>query len=224
MCFSANASFAAAGALSVIGVLSVRAATNNKKLIPLATTPFFFGLQQACEGFVWITLNNGDTTSILHMISTYIFLFFASAWWPLWMPFILYIAETSPKRKKLLQIIMYIGATTAIILFIGWPLQTTGAHIIDHHIDYPVPNYPFGITNTLIAQVVSWLISLSYCIAVIIPFFISSIAYAWILGIIIAAELLTAYLFYLIAFPSVWCFFAAISSMLLYLIIRKAPN
>ena len=221
MCFSANASFAAAGTLSVIGLLSVRAARHNKKLMPLAATPLFFAVQQACEGLVWITLNNGDTVSVLHLVGTYGFLFFASAWWPTWVPFSLYIAEQLPNRKKLLRNAMLIGMATSILLFIAWTLHTTGPVIINNHIDYPVPNYPFGITNIFIAQTISWSISAMYIIATIGSFFISSIPHLWIASIIISAGLIVAYSFYLAAFGSVWCFFEAISSMALYFAIKK---
>ena len=218
MCFSANASFATAGALSVIGLVSIHA-THNKKLIPLAASPLFFAAQQACEGFVWITLGSGDTTSILSAIGTYGFLFFASVWWPVWIPLALYIAETIPQRKKLLLLKLLIGTIAAIMLFVSWTMQTTGAQIINHHIDYPVPNYPFGITDACIADAVAWPVALLYCISTITPFFVSSIPYAWVLGIIIGLGLLASYLFYIMALPSVWCFFAAASSVLLYFII-----
>src|SRR5437660_1250937 len=123
MCFSANASFGAAGALTIIGILSIRSvATHNKSLIPLAASPFFFAMQQTCEGIVWITLNNGDTTGLLHQIGTHGFLFFASAWWPAWIPFVFFIAETHPHRKKLLFVKTIIGSITATILFISWSL------------------------------------------------------------------------------------------------------
>jgi hypothetical protein len=221
MCFSANASFAAAGTLSVIGLLSVRAARHNKKLLPFAATPLFFAAQQACEGLVWITLNNGDTTSLLHSVGTYGYLFFASAWWPIWIPFTLYFAEKVSARKKLLHNAMLIGIATSILLFMAWTLHTTGPEIIDHHINYPVPNYPFGITNSCIAQTISWAISAMYVIATIFAFFVSSIAHLWIAGIIISAGLIVAYIFYIAAFGSVWCFFEAITSMLIYLVVKN---
>ena len=220
MCFSAQASFAAAAGLSIISLLSVKKAP-TKKLIPLAISPFFFALQQACEGLVWITLNAGDSTSSMHMIGTYGFLFFAALWWPIWIPLALYIPEKVPSRKKLLGTIIGLGTLTGITMFISWAFYTNGAQVINHHIDYPVDNYPFGITNTFIAQLISWIVSLSYCLATIAPFFISSIAYTWILGIAVGSGLVIACLFYLVAFPSVWCFFAAISSGLLYFIISR---
>jgi hypothetical protein len=221
MCFSANASFAAAGTLSLIGLLSVHAARHNKKLIPFAAIPLFFAAQQACEGLVWITLNNGDTASILHSVGIYGFLFFASAWWPIWIPFTLYIAEKLPARKILIKQTLYMGIATSIMLFIAWTLHTTGPQIVDHHINYPVPHYPFGITNNYIAQTLSWVISAMYIIATVLPFFISSIAYTHVAGIIASVGLAIAYIFYLAAFPSVWCFFEGISSILIYFVVKN---
>ena len=94
MCFSANVSFAAAGALSVIGLLSVHAARHNKKMIPLAASPLFFAAQQACEGLVWITFANGTTTGLLHNIGMYGFLF-------LWVifAFCIFSSASAPERE-----------------------------------------------------------------------------------------------------------------------------
>lgn len=220
MCFSATASFAAATGLSIVSLLSIQKA-HTKKIVPLAATPLFFAAQQLCEGIVWITLGAGNTASLLHTIGTYGFLFFAAFWWPIWIPLTLYIPESVHSRKKLLFIITCLGLCSGILLFMSWFFYTTGATAINHHINYPVINYPFNITNKYVAQLISWTISIGYCTATIMPFFISSIQYAWILGVAIAAGLVTAYLFYLIAFPSVWCFFAAISSVLIYCIVKN---
>lgn len=213
MCFSVGASFGAAAGLSIIGLLSLHKAWHTKKLIPIAASPFFFAMQQACEGFVWLTLNAGDTTSIFHKFGMYGFLFFAACWWPIWIPIALHIAEAIRVRKQLLLICLCIGTFSAISLFFNWILQTTGAVVINHHIDYPVANYPYSITQTTA--------TLAYCIAIIVPCFISSIAYVWILGITVGVGLIISYLFYYMTLQSVWCFFAAISSILLYFIIKK---
>jgi len=221
MCFSAGASFGAAAGLSMISLLSAKKASSTKKLIPLAISPFFFALQQACEGIVWVTLNNNDNTSLLHSIGVYGFLFFASMWWPIWIPYTLNAAETVHWRKKLFFITKCIGIISGITLFISWVPYTTGAHIINHHIDYPVTNYPFNVTNTLISWLIILIITSGYCIATIVPFFISSIAYIWIIGIATSIGLIASYIFYYMALPSLWCFFAAIISALLYFIIKK---
>ncbi len=221
MCFSANASFATAAGLSIIGLLSVHATRKNRQLLPLASCPLFFALQQGCEGLVWITLNAGDTTSILHLIATYGFMSFAGIFWPIWVPLALYIPEKIHRRKKLLLIILCIGCLSALLLFFSWILPTTGAHVINHHIDYPVNHYPFGITNNWLKLPISWLSSLMYCIAVIAPFFLSSMTYAWMAGVVIMLAFVASYLFYYTTLGSVWCFFAAVTSGLLYVLIRK---
>jgi hypothetical protein len=221
MCFSATASFTAAAGLSIVSLLSIKKAP-TQKIIPLAISPLFFAAQQACEGIVWITLNAGDTTSILHMVGVYGFLFFAAFWWPFWIPIALYIPEKIHSRKKLLFAAILIGTLTGITMFISWVFYTTGAQSFNHHIDYPVPNYPFNIANKHTAQLLSWLISIGYCITTIITFFISSIKKMWLMGIAIGLGFVAAYLFYIMAFSSVWCFFAAISSLILYFIIRQS--
>src|ERR1041384_5110770 len=102
MCFSAKASFIAAGTLSIIGLLSIsKAATNTKKLIPLASTPLLFALQQASEGLVWIALTTG-LPSHFYKIGMYNFVFFAGTWWPLWIPIVLYVLENDSVKKNLL--------------------------------------------------------------------------------------------------------------------------
>jgi len=218
MCFSAQASFITASALSIVSLLSIKK-THNKKLIPLAASPLFFVVQQACEGIVWLTLNAGDTTSTLHNFAMYSFLFFAGTWWPICIPIILYIPEKIHTRKKLLSYTFIIGIITAIILFFAWTLQITGVENVNHNLNYPVVNYPFGITNQNIACVFSWSISLAYCVATVTPLFISSIRYTWALGVAVSLGLIVSYIFYAMTFPSVWCFFAAVSSIIIYFIV-----
>jgi hypothetical protein len=221
MCFSANASFTTAAGLSIIGLLSIHAAKKNKQLMPLASCPFFFAIQQSCEGVVWLTLNAGNTTSLLHIVAMYGFVSFAALFWPIWVPFALYLPEKNHRRKKLLLMTLYIGCFSAILLFFSWILQITGAQVINHHIDYPVVDeYPFGITNVWFKNIITWITSLSYCIATMAPFFISSIKKIWMAGIIIMIAFVISYIYYYATLGSVWCFFAAIASGLLYLVIQ----
>jgi len=218
MCFSANASFAAAGLLSVISLLSIRK-VHTKKITLIALTPLFFGLQQASEGFVWLGLNKGDTTSMLYLTSMYLFLFFAAAFWPTWIPLSLYVAEESQKKRRLLQIFMYGGIVVSLLFLYCWVLQTTGAVATNHHIDYPVINYPFDIANGPHRKIADYLLGFFYSITTIVPFFISTIPYMNIVGTTIGIGALVAYIFYVATFPSVWCFFAAAGSLLMYFVI-----
>lgn len=220
MCFSAGASFAAAGGLSIISLLSIKQ-VRTKKMMPLALTPLFFGIQQASEGFVWITLNNGDTTSFLHLSTMYVFLFFAGMFWPTWIPASLYWAENSYNRKKLLFKFILLGTLTSLLFLWCWILKTNGAVVTQHHIDYPVDNYPFGCGNPIYCRIGSYALSFLYASVTITPFFISSIPHMKLLGTAVGIGALIAYIFYLMAFPSVWCFFAAVCSVITYFIVWK---
>ena len=56
MCFSAEASFAAAAVLLPAGGVAMqRAARRNLNYLPIATLPLLFGLQQFSEGTVFQT-------------------------------------------------------------------------------------------------------------------------------------------------------------------------
>jgi hypothetical protein len=59
MCFSPEASFAAAGVLVSAGVCCVRGAwVKDRAYLPLSVVPLFFATQQFCEGLVWLGLGN----------------------------------------------------------------------------------------------------------------------------------------------------------------------
>jgi hypothetical protein len=60
-----------------------------------------------------------------------------------------------------------------------------------------------------------------YLASTLIPMFLSTLRWAWIYGIMILfAYLISVYLL-AYAFVSVWCFFSAIASLFIYLLIHK---
>ena len=63
MCFSASASFTASAVLMPLGLYSVHIARSNNQphFVPLALTPFFFGVQQLVEGLEWTGIDNGSS-------------------------------------------------------------------------------------------------------------------------------------------------------------------
>jgi len=219
MCFSAKASFVAAGTLSIIGLLSVKKAKHNYKLLPFASTPLLFALQQACEGLVWVGVTQGIPIYV-YKASVYGFIFFAGPWWPVWIPLVLHKLEDDPFRKKLLLILIVIGVITAAIYLVSFATQPVQALVINHHLYYPTLSYPLGSTNTVTKYIESALIEL-YPIASVLPLFCSSIQYIWLAGIAMGALGITSKIFYHPTAASTWCFFAAVASMFIYAIVCK---
>ena len=85
------------------------------------------------------------------------------------------------------------------------------AKIIGYHISY-VQNYPLALT---IAG------GVFYFIATIVPPFFSTIKRMWLLGIAILISYIITIVFYESYFVSVWCFFASVISILVFVIMNE---
>jgi hypothetical protein len=202
MCFSAEASFIVGGALLVVGVTTARKTIYQKEL-PIAMIPFIFAIQQLVEGFLWVSLTNNDTSQIPFWLSN-IYGVFIGIIWPLFAPFAVYCAETNSKRRKIIASIGITGIGLAIYTVIGLIKQPIVAEIINHSI-----NYKHDVANYQLVIVL-------YLLATCVPFIFSSYRHLSIAGITITIGFFLAYLTFLETFASVWCFFAAIASALIY--------
>lgn len=211
MCFSAEASFSASVVLGVVGVIAVRKVKDSSQLA-FACIPFLFSFQQLCEGVLWIALSNKEY-AFLEPVTTYLFLIFAQIVWPTWVPLSILMLEKEAKRKKALFIILGIGALLSLYLTYCFIFYDLHAEISNHHIKY---NLKFPHTDDLL-----WLTAIFYFIPTVVSTIISSVKRMQILGMIILLSCLITRLFTLQYFISIWCFFAAvISVMVLFIMIR----
>lgn len=223
MCFSATASFGAAAVLGVTGIITVaKAKTKPQRLF--ATIPLIFAVQQLTEGLLWLSLKNAEMASWQSSL-TYIYLVFAMAVWPFWIPFTIWLLEKEGKRKKLIRGFVWVGAFVAIgvcVILFAYPVQavtpfcfecpgTTGESLRNHlHYEFSIPQF---VKNMIIA------FSVLYIAATIITPLISSIKKMKWLGIVFLASYLFAITFYNGFVISVWCFFAALLSFVVLWII-----
>jgi len=132
MCFSASASFGAAGILSIIGLLSLRK-VKNKNLYPFALVPVFFAIQQAFEGVVWMTYDQ-PVNAFVNTFAMYAFLFFAFFFWPVWIPFAFAMIETKKIRRNFLWGLMGIGVAVSSGLIYSVAQLGVSAQITCNHI------------------------------------------------------------------------------------------
>ena|SRR5674476_769986 len=112
MCFSANASFGAGVVLVVIGVMSIKKVQHPSQIL-FASIPLLFAVQQISEGILWVTLPNPAYTS-LSQVMTYVFLFFAQFFWPLWVPIAILMLEKESKRKRIQKVLVGMGMIVAL--------------------------------------------------------------------------------------------------------------
>lgn len=223
MCFSAEASFTAAGVLAGIGAYTLKG-TTDKTIRQFAVIPLIFALQQLCEGFVWLTLTTHKDLTLLHTISLHGFLFFAGIFWPTWVPYLLLKVEEDPKREKILRIILGLGIFVSIAGALTMTVLGNEAAIIFHNVAYPIPISSQKSTFYSIAQVGYFFVLALYVLATIGASFISSIRYVWVFGFLTLIGFLVAQYAYRHAFGSVWCFFAALISIIPVLLMKRAEE
>jgi len=209
MCFSASASFGAAVVLSVIGVASIKKAQQpNEKAF--AAIPLIFAVQQVFEGFIWLADQN-PAFQFMQPLSTYAFLIFAQIVWPVWIPFSILLLDKTEKYKKIRQVLLGVGSISSLYLtycLINYPVI---GKVEGYHIAY-IQNYP---------EQLNYLSGFIYMIATVLPPFFTSIKRLWILGAAIFVSYLITALFYEDYIVSVWCFFAAVISAFVLVIIYQ---
>ena len=205
MCFSASASFIASGLLSLCGGIALwRSVHTRRTSIFVAGAPLLFALQQAAEGLVWL---HGYSWAALT------FLFFAFGVWPFYIPFSLLVAESDKKKRKALCALTVLGSGVSLCLLISLVSSPVAFHVQGCHLVYDV------VGRLLAMPWLRWPVSVCYCITTIAPFAISSMRYMPVVGLLIGLSCLVTCLFYTVYFISVWCFFAALISSAVVVII-----
>lgn len=212
MCFSAEASFAGGVIISAIGIATVREIHKPSQLV-FASIPLFFGLQQIMEGTLWLTIPLPDYIG-LQKISTYIFLIMADFLWPTMIPLAVLLMEENKKRKKILKVLFVLGLSLSsyyayCLLFFHVTPQIMGYHILYN------TDFPKSLSNPAFAV---------YLIVTITPLFVSSIQRTHLFGILMFLSCLVTAIFFTQYLTSVWCFFAALISGLIFWILRDAKK
>lgn len=212
MCFSASASFGAGIVLSVIGVATLRKVIHPAQK-PFAAIPLLFSVQQISEGFLWLALTHPGY-AFLQDFTTYLFLSFAQIIWPFYVPVAIYLFQEKEKRRNILTILAGVGAIVSLYLaycLMSYPVVAT---ITGHHIAY-LQYYPAALDNYA---------GTLYIIATIVPAFFSPVKYMKLLGTAILVSYLITQVFYTGYIVSVWCFFASVISIIIFIIITTFKN
>lgn len=212
MCFSAEASFAGSVVISIIGVATITKVHKPSQLV-FASIPLFFGIQQFAEGLVWMSLPNPDAI-VIQKFATYLFLIMADFLWPMMIPLAVLFMEKNQKKKRILQGFAIAGVLLS--LYYAFCLLTYNIYpqISGYHIQYKTD---FPKTLGLIAFAI-------YLIVTITPLFISSIQRTHLLGALMFLSCLVTAIFFRQYLTSVWCFFAAIISGVIFWILSDSKK
>jgi len=149
---------------------------------------------------------------ILRKISTYVFLITAQVLWSWVITLLVLLMEEEPRRRKILKGLLVIGIALSMYYSYFLFFHKVSSQILDCHILYTTES-PESLS------LVTFILYLSVTVA---PFFVSSKKRMSRLGIIMTLSCLAAVVFYKLYLTSVWCFFAAIMSIYIYLILRES--
>jgi uncharacterized protein DUF6629 len=211
MCFSAPVSLTLSGILIGVGAASVaRSASPAHRM--LAAAPLLFGAQQAAEGVVWLT-TGAPSHAALQRLAVDVFLGFALVVWPLWVPLSLQRIERDPTRRRILTVLCWFSGVVSVSAAVLVSRWQPFAEIVGHTIRYDYP----GTSNAALHV----LLVLAYIASTIAPFFVSTSKLARTLGITLVVSVVAAALIRRESLTSVWCFFAAILSGLIFLAVRS---
>ena len=202
MCFSATASFSAGAVLLGIGALTVRSATRPRDL-PFAAIPLLFAIQQLTEGVIWLTFRYEAPRVNTGM--THVYSFFSHVLWPAYVPLAVLLMERSSRRRRVLLVLAAAGVavgTYLLYILVAFPVvsRPTGGHV-----EYISPHFFAAMTMTL------------YLMSTTVSPLLSSHRMVKVFGALALSSFAAAYFFYATWFISVWCFFAALLSAIVYL-------
>lgn len=215
MCFSAEASFAAAAVLTPAGGVSIyRAYTRDTRFLAISALPLLFGLQQFAEGMVWTSnqLSQDDWVQSYSMA----YMFFAWLAWPIWVPLSAYSLEPC-RRRFLFLILSVLGGMVGALQFFPyfaheeWLVTTFLAKAISYEgvvlFDFMMPR---ELTNLL------------YLFVIIVPLITSSVKELKVFGLLIIVIVAIVYFFFQFAYVSAFCFgAAAMSFYIIHMIFRR---
>ena len=205
MCFSATASFSAAALLLGIGTLTLRSAlaTHQRRALPFAAIPLLFAVQQLIEGVIWLTF--GGEATLLNSVMTYVYSVFSHVLWPVYVPMAVVLMEPAGWRRRALVGFVVAGAAVGAYLMyvlVAFPVvsQPTGQHV-----EYVSPHFFAAVTMTI------------YLLSTAVSPLLSTHRMVDVFGALALLSFGAAYAFYAAWFISVWCFFAALLSAVIYL-------
>lgn len=191
--------------LAAVGVATVKRRPKKRERL-FAAIPFLFAIQQVLEGAQWLYLKNGAASMVLG----YGFLFFAFLLWPVYFPLAAYAMERNSRRRRVL--LMFVGAGVMMSLFsllvlLQQPLIIDAAQ---RSVQYSIWA-PFGNIGVVV-----------YALIVCGSMLIASERALRLFGLLTAIAFVVSYVFYQYAFTSVWCFLAAVLSIVVYWHFRSA--
>jgi len=206
VCFSPTADLAAAVVVGAIGVDTLRHVRHRNEIL-LAALPLLFAAHELIEAFVWWGLDGTVGWNVGR----------AALWWyliiafalPLVVPLAVRAVEPSRRRRELMTWCVGLGAAVSCLLIVEVVRGPIGAHARGFHIAYNI-GHGAGVEIVVL-----------YVIATCAAFLASSFRLIAMFGVLNLAAVVPLTVLASHGVPSLWCFWAAISSVVIAAQLRR---
>jgi hypothetical protein len=206
MCFSPQVDVVAGVGLTIVAIDTLRH-TRSGRTLPIALLPAIFAFHTFVSAFVWWGAQ-GVVPQVVGDVAANTFMFIAFVFFPIYLPISILILERPGWRRDVLLALAGAGVIAGAIFLVGLLDGRGSAVACDYAIDFRV----LGLTNAPVLLYV-----LATCGAMLLsgyrPIFI------WGICNIVAAAFLSVAATR--GFPSLWCFWAAITSVFIAWFIRR---
>ena len=212
MCFAPEADVVVGGIIVAVGVDALRHVGSPKQLV-LAALPLLFGLHQLTEAFIWWGLQ-GHVSESVERVAVWIWLLFAFVALPVLLPIAVDLVERSKGRRVVIGAFAGIGLVVAVALAVSIFRGPVNAQIRGYCISYRVDALGNGREWTALYVIAA-------CGALLAS---SHRTLAALGGVNLVVTPLLMWLT-VSGFVSLWCFWAAIASVVIALHLRRvAPT
>ena len=202
MCLSAEVNFTASVLIGTVGIATLTH-TRHPREVLFAAMPLFFALHQFTEGFVWLGLD-GTIGETARDNAAFLFVLYAQGLLPIVMPLAVLLLEGPGWRRQVLMGITAIAVVFGAYMIWGVMAFPTSCYAEDHSIVY---------SNTVTESLwTGFFYILFTCGALILS---GHKVVRWF-GVLNLIGLTVVMIVKSYAFSSVWCFYAAVISVMLY--------
>jgi len=202
MCFSATASFVGAAVITTAGVAALTM-VDDKRQIPYAALPLGFGIHQALEGATWLALD-GAPSAALTGWGVHLWVVFAWAFLPFYVPFAVWLMEPDPRRRRWLLAPWAVGSVLAVSMLVQALQPEITVAVIDGNLDYQL-HVPF----------LAVVVAVPYVFATCVGPAMSSYRWVAAFGVANFGAMGLATLIEARDYSSIWCTLAAFLSLMI---------
>lgn len=202
MCFSPEADLVAGVALLPVAALSLREVRHVREL-PFAALPLLFAAHQLIEALVWAGVE-GDVSATVRQTAALVYVLFAFPVLPTLVPAAVLLLEPHGAR---LRVAPFVALGLVVSAYLGY-VVVAGPLGVEQHPHALV--YRVGLENGTFWAVL-------YILSVVGPSLLSGYRSIVAFGVLNLVGLTIVALAYREAFASLWCVFAALSSVLILL-------